>query len=57
MRVRAIFVHNRYQYRGGENAVVEAEIALLRSHGHEVGKPVPDRRFCLLRRRSRGSSR
>jgi glycosyltransferase involved in cell wall biosynthesis len=29
-------VHNAYQHRGGEDAVVEAEVALLRSHGHEV---------------------
>ena len=33
---RILVAHNRYQQRGGEDAVVEDEIALLRSHGHEV---------------------
>lgn len=31
-----LVVHNAYQHRGGEDSVVDAEIALLRSHGHEV---------------------
>jgi glycosyltransferase involved in cell wall biosynthesis len=31
-----LLAHNVYQHRGGEDSVVEAEIALLRSHGHEV---------------------
>lgn len=31
-----LIAHNTYQHRGGEDSVVEAEIALLRSHGHEV---------------------
>lgn len=31
-----LIAHNAYQHRGGEDSVVEAEIALLRSHGHEV---------------------
>jgi glycosyltransferase involved in cell wall biosynthesis len=34
--MRILFVHNAYQHRGGEDSVVEAEIALLRSHGHTV---------------------
>lgn len=34
--VRVLMVHNAYQQRGGEDAVVEAEVALLRSRGHEV---------------------
>ncbi|MBT9590476.1 MAG: glycosyltransferase family 4 protein [Thiobacillus sp.] len=34
--IRILFVHNTYQHRGGEDSVVEAEIALLRSHGHAV---------------------
>ncbi|MHB0985165.1 MAG: glycosyltransferase family 4 protein [Sulfuricella sp.] len=34
--MRILFVHNAYQHRGGEDSVVEAEIALLRSHGHIV---------------------
>jgi glycosyltransferase involved in cell wall biosynthesis len=29
-------VHNAYQQRGGEDSVVESEVALLRQHGHEV---------------------
>ncbi len=33
---RVLLVHNAYQQRGGEDAVVEAEAALLREHGHEV---------------------
>lgn len=31
-----LFVHNAYQHYGGEDAVVESEIALLRSRGHAV---------------------
>ena len=34
--MRILFVHNAYQHRGGEDSVVEAEIALLQSHGHAV---------------------
>lgn len=33
---RVLVVHNAYQQRGGEDAVVEAEVALLRAHGHAV---------------------
>ncbi|WNO06247.1 glycosyltransferase family 4 protein [Rhodoferax mekongensis] len=29
-------VHNAYQHKGGEDTVMEAEVALLRSKGHEV---------------------
>ncbi|ODU50257.1 MAG: transferase [Thiobacillus sp. SCN 63-374] len=36
MACRVLVVHNAYQHRGGEDSVVEAEVALLRSHGHEV---------------------
>ncbi len=31
-----LVIHNHYQQRGGEDAVVEAETALLRSKGHTV---------------------
>lgn len=31
-----LIAHNTYQQRGGEDSVVEAEISLLRAHGHEV---------------------
>ncbi len=34
--LRVVVAHNRYQQRGGEDAVVEAEVALLRHHGHDV---------------------
>ncbi|MGJ7917618.1 glycosyltransferase family 4 protein [Massilia sp. LXY-6] len=34
--MRILFVHNAYQQAGGEDAVVRAEVALLRRHGHEV---------------------
>ena len=33
-----LVVHNAYQQRGGEDAVVEAEIELLRSRGHAVAE-------------------
>lgn len=35
-KLRIVVVHNSYQHRGGEDAVVEDEIALLRAHGHTV---------------------
>lgn len=34
--MRILIVHNQYQQRGGEDAVVEAESDLLRTRGHEV---------------------
>jgi glycosyltransferase involved in cell wall biosynthesis len=34
--VRVLVAHNGYQQRGGEDAVVQAEAALLQAHGHEV---------------------
>ena len=34
--MRILFVHNAYQHRGGEDSVMEAERALLLSHGHVV---------------------
>ena len=34
--MRILVVHNAYQHRGGEDSVVDAEIVLLRSRGHEV---------------------
>ncbi len=33
---RILVVHNRYRWPGGEDIVAEAEVALLRAHGHEV---------------------
>ena len=34
--LRVLIVHNAYQQRGGEDAVVEAEYSLLQQHGHPV---------------------
>jgi glycosyltransferase involved in cell wall biosynthesis len=34
--LRVLVAHNAYQQRGGEDSVVEAEVALLRAHGHAV---------------------
>jgi glycosyltransferase involved in cell wall biosynthesis len=34
--MKILIAHNAYQHRGGEDAVVDAEISLLREHGHEV---------------------
>src|SRR3954452_23301462 len=34
--LRIIVAHNSYRERGGEDAVVDAEIALLRGNGHDV---------------------
>jgi len=34
--VKVLVVHNAYQRRGGEDVVVENEVALLRARGHEV---------------------
>ena len=34
--LRVLLVHNRYQQRGGEDEVVDAEHALLLRHGHAV---------------------
>jgi len=36
-KLRILIVHNAYQHRGGEDGVVDSEVALLRSHGHTVG--------------------
>jgi glycosyltransferase involved in cell wall biosynthesis len=34
--MKVLFVHNRYRERGGEDFVVDREIALLQAAGHEV---------------------
>lgn len=34
--LRVLVVHNAYQLRGGEDSVVDAEVALLRERGHSV---------------------
>jgi glycosyltransferase involved in cell wall biosynthesis len=35
-QLRVLVAHNAYQQRGGEDVVVEAEVSLLRTHGHAV---------------------
>jgi glycosyltransferase involved in cell wall biosynthesis len=39
---RILVVHNRYQQPGGEDAVVEAEVGLLRRRGHAVETYIRD---------------
>lgn len=34
--MRILIAHNSYQQRGGEDVVAEAEVELLRSHGHQI---------------------
>lgn len=34
--MKILVVHNAYQHKGGEDTVMEAEVALLRSRGHTV---------------------
>lgn len=34
--MKIVVVHNTYQHRGGEDSVMEAEVALLSSRGHSV---------------------
>jgi len=34
--VKILFVHNLYQQAGGEDAVVAAEVELMKNHGHDV---------------------
>jgi len=34
--MKVLVIHNRYRLRGGEDAVVDDEVALLREHGHDV---------------------
>ena len=35
-KLKVLAAHNTYQQRGGEDSVAEAEVALLRAHGHQV---------------------
>ena len=34
--LKILVVHNAYQHKGGEDSVMEAEVALLAAHGHSV---------------------
>ena len=40
--MRVLLAHNRYRIRGGEDEVVDSELALLGSHGHEVFPYIKD---------------
>jgi glycosyltransferase involved in cell wall biosynthesis len=40
--MKILIIHNTYQIKGGEDAVVESEVELLRQHGHEVELAVFD---------------
>lgn len=42
--MKILLVHNRYLIRGGEDAVVDQERDLLRSHGHSVSEYYKDNR-------------
>ncbi len=42
--MKILVAHNRYHYRGGEDTVVDAEVALLRQHGHQVMRYSRDNR-------------
>lgn len=46
---RVLVVHNRYELRGGEDVVVESELSLLGSRGHEVDFLEFDNRDARLR--------
>lgn len=48
-RFRVLIVHNRYRQRGGEDAVVDAEAALLLRHGHVVDAYERDNRELVNR--------
>ena len=34
--MKILVAHNAYHYRGGEDTLVDAEIAMLCRHGHDV---------------------
>ena len=34
--MRVLFIHNKYQYKGGEDTVFEAEVAMLKKYGNDV---------------------
>lgn len=36
VKMRILMLHNRYQFRGGEDASTDSEVALLRAQGHMV---------------------
>lgn len=36
LKLRILIIHNRYRLPGGEDVVADAQVKLLRKHGHEV---------------------
>jgi glycosyltransferase involved in cell wall biosynthesis len=48
---KILVLHNRYLWRGGEDETFDAEVALLREHGHEVVERVADNREIVARGR------
>lgn len=42
MALRVLLAHNRYMERGGEDLAYEADVALLRRHGHFVAELIED---------------
>ena len=40
--LKILIAHNRYLVAGGERQVFEAELSLLRNHGHEVEEYIED---------------
>ena len=55
MSISVLFVHNRYQERGGEDSVFEAESALLEARGHRVERLLFDNRDLLSETSTTGS--
>jgi glycosyltransferase involved in cell wall biosynthesis len=47
---RILVIHERYRQGGGEDAVVEAEVAMLREHGHLVATHIVDNATIPTRR-------
>ena len=42
MTLRVLLVHNRYREEGGEDLAFEADVRLLRAHGHSVAELTDD---------------
>ncbi len=55
--ISVLFVHNRYQERGGEDTVFEAESALLEARGHRVERLLFDNRDLVSERSPTSSLR
>lgn len=42
IQMKVLFIHNRYQYPGGEDVALDMECSILISHGHEVESVIFD---------------